>query len=168
MNFKSGVKQNMLRIALWIAAIAWLAFCFFLSWQNGGDTAGLSWIIAEFFMKILKNVGLAFQVEQFHKYLRLFAHFGIFFVAGTLFAGAMEVSLPQNPNRERNTFCAAAGICSFAAVLAEVGKLAVPGRHLTWSEAGLNVVGAICGAAIVSGIVWFVKNVKQRKGLQQN
>ena len=156
MDSKNGVKHNVLRITLWIAAIEWLTFCFFLSWQNGSDTAGFSWIIAEFFMKTLKNVGLAFGVEQFHKYLRLFAHFGIFFVAGVLFACAMEASLPQNPNRNLKAFCIAAGICSFAAVLAEVGKLAVPGRHLTWSEVGLNVVGAICGAGLITIVCAFV------------
>ena len=40
-------------------------------------------------------------------------------------------------------------LCVFIAVLAEVGKLAVPGRHLTWSEAGLNVIGAVVGVAVV-------------------
>ena len=37
--------------------------------------------------------------------------------------------------------------CSACAVIAEVGKIWIPGRHLQWDETMLDVAGVICGAA---------------------
>lgn len=49
-------------------------------------------------------------------------------------------------------FSASVVLCAIIAVLSEVGKHCVPGRHLTWSEAGLNVLGAVCGIASAAAI----------------
>ena len=131
------------RIILWLLTILWLAFCFYLSWQTGEETTGFSQRIARFLLDLLGRLGLQPDPQQFHAGLRLFAHFGVFFVTGLLTAGALSISLPLGNGGM--AFWIAAVSCALIAVLAEVGKLAVPGRHLTWSEAGLNVLGSICG-----------------------
>ncbi len=141
----------MIQVILWLLTILWLAFCLYLSWQTGEETAGFSQRIARFLLDLLGKLGVRPDAQRFHAGLRLFAHFGVFFVTGLLAAGALFASLPRG--RGRAAFWIAAVFCALVAVLAEVGKLAVPGRHLTWSEAGLNVLGAVCGVAVVGFFV---------------
>lgn len=138
-----------LRIFLWSLTVLWLAFCLYLSWQTGPETAGLSERLAQVLLKVLGVVGLTPDPQRFHMDLRLFAHFGVFFITGVLFAASLEVSLPGGSRKDITVFLLGSSICAFIAVAAEVGKLSVPGRHLTWSEAGLNVLGAVCGTAAV-------------------
>lgn len=156
----------LLRIILWSAVIVWLLTCLYLSWQTGEETAGLSWRIAQFLLELLNRIGLKPDAQQFHTGLRLFAHFGIFFITGFLVSGALEVSLSQRARRNPVPFLIAVMLCSLVAILAEVGKLGIPGRHLTWSEAALNVVGIICGAVFLKMIVAFVhvKNPQIKSG----
>lgn len=164
MELHSGAGRKILKIGLWAASAAWLAFCFFLSWQSGGDTAGLSWSIAEFLTGLLRSLGISVQTELFHTHLRLFAHFGIFFVAGLLLASALEVTLPWSRSRELRSFLIAGLVCTLSAVLAEVGKLAVPGRHLTWSETALNAAGAVSASALIPAIAALM--TRRRKNQQ--
>ena len=144
---KSNDKRIILQIVLWLLTILWLAFCFYLSWQTGEETAGFSQRIARFLLDLLGKLGMQPDPQQFHAGLRLFAHFGVFFVTGLLTAAALLVSLPRGQGSK--AFWIAAVSCALIAILAEVGKLPIPGRHLTWSEAGLNVVGAVCGASLI-------------------
>lgn len=146
---KHNNKRIIPKVILWLLTGFWLAFCLYLSWQTGTETTGLSWKIARVLLKALGAVGLAPDPQRFHMSLRLFAHFGVFLITGILFAGALEVSLPGKEYKNINVFLLGSSTCAFIAVLAEVGKLAVPGRHLTWSEAGLNVLGAVVGVAAV-------------------
>ena len=141
-------KCTILQVILWLLTILWLAFCLWLSWQNGEKTTEFSQRIAQFFLDLLGRLGVQPDAQQFHAGLRLFAHFGVFFVTGILTAAALSVSLPRSQGRK--AFWIAAVSCALIAVLAEVGKLGVPGRHLTWSEASLNVLGAVCGVTAVS------------------
>ena len=147
---KSENKRIIFQVILWLLTILWLAFCLYLSWQTGEETGQFSQRIARFLLDLLGRLGLQPDAQQFHAGLRLFAHFGVFFVTGLLTASALYVSLPRS--KRKITLWIAVVSCTLVAVLAEVGKLTVPGRHLTWSEAGLNVVGAIGGVLAVSGI----------------
>ena len=154
------MKRKLLSIIPWIATIAWLSLCLYLSWQTGEETTEFSQRIAQFLLDLLGRLGLQPDAQQFHAGLRLFAHFGVFFVTGLLTAGAFSISLPWDLGR--TAFWVAAISCTLVAVLAEVGKLAVPGRHLTWRETGLNVVGAVCGAGLIRVVCAFVYGKKTR------
>lgn len=160
---KNSIGPDPLAVLLWIITLLWLGFCLYLSWQTGAETAGFSWRIVQFLLPILNKFGLSPDPQRFHMGLRLFAHFGVFFVTGVLFAGSLEVMFSGRAHRDVIVFLLAAAIGAFIAVAAEVGKLAVPGRHLTWSEAGLNVLGAACGAAVVCLLVWLCAFVRARR-----
>lgn len=144
---KSSKKRFIIKVILWLLTILWLTFCLYLSWQTGEETAGFSQRIARFLLDLLGRLGIRPDAQQFHAGLRLFAHFGVFFVTGILTAAALSVSLPRGQGRK--AFGIAGVSCALIAVLAEVGKLGVPGRHLTWSEVVLNMLGAICGVILV-------------------
>ena len=152
------MKHKLLCAILWTAAIFWLFLCFYLSWQTGEATGKLSQKLAHFLIEILNRVGITPDPQQFHAGLRLFAHFGVFFVTGVLLACAIAATFPQS--NKIVLFSVSAVLCSIIAVLSEVGKLNVPGRHLTWSEAGLNVLGAVCGIACMTGIRALLRHLR--------
>ena len=159
-NLQMDNKLRLKQIVLWIFAFLWLTFCFYLSWQTGEETVGLSLQIARWCYDLLSNLHFTVELESLHMQLRLFAHFGVFFVTGLLMAGAFLVTFPQR--KRFLTFCVAVILCAIIAVLAEVGKLQISGRHLTWSEAGLNVLGALCGVGCVYFIQFFKRRVQMR------
>lgn len=158
-NVGNSTRQRILQILLGVATTAWLIFCLYLSWQPGEETVQFTQRIARFLLDLLGRLGLQPDARQFHAGLRLFAHFGVFYVTGLLTTAALYVSLPRD--KHRMGFCIAAGLCSLVAVLVEAGKLAVPGRHLTWSEAGLNVLGTLAGMAVANAIQWLIRNVRE-------
>ena len=144
------MKRKIITCILWLAAIGWTAFCLFLSWQTGAATGALRLKIAQFLLKLLGHVGITLELNTFHMALRLAAHFGVFFLAGLLFDAALGTTLPPTGRANGAAFFVAALVYSAGAVLAEVAKLKIPGRHLQWDEAMLNVAGVLCGA----GIMW--------------
>lgn len=146
----SSKPKPIVRGSLWTATLAWYAVCLYLSWQNGEDTFHTSWSLATTSLEVLQRFGIRPDLEQFHSYLRLVAHFGIFFAAGGLQAAALTTS------HQKHRYAIAAGISSLVAVAGEVGKVHIPGRHLQWDETGLNVIGAVCGVLLVKAAkaVW--------------
>ena len=158
---KSKKMRIIFQAILWFLTLLWLAFCLYLSWQTGEETAGFSQRIARFLLDLLGKLGLQPDALHFHAGLRLFAHFGVFFVTGLLTASALFVSFSRD--KRRMAFWIAAISCSLIAVLAEVGKLPIPGRHLTWSETGLNVVGAFVGCTLSNCIYAFAKGKQPPK-----
>lgn len=157
------MRRKLLTIILWLIALGWAAFCLFLSWQPGEDTGAFSMRIAQFLLGVLSRFGMEPDPMAFHMGLRLSAHFAVFFVSGLLFAAALGVSLPRDGRWNGLAFLAAALICSVTAVLAEVAKLKIPGRHLQWDEAMLNVAGVVCGTLIVWGVFALSAAHRRRK-----
>ena len=152
------MKHKLFCTILWIATIFWLILCFYLSWQTGEATGKLSQKLAQFLIALLNRVGITPDPQQFHAGLRLFAHFGVFFVTGVLLACAIAETFPQS-NRIV-LLSVSTVLCTIIAVLSEVGKLNVSGRHLTWSEAGLNVLGAVCGIACMTAIRALLRHLR--------
>ena len=152
-------KKHVTNIAVWwIVAVFWLTFCFYLSWQTGEETVGLSLRITQCIYNFLSGWGFTAELKSLHMQLRLFAHFGVFFVTGVLLACAITATF-QRSNRIV-LFSVSSVLCTIIAVLSEVGKLNVPGRHLTWSEAGINVLGALCGVGLMYGSQAFKKHAR--------
>ena len=144
------MKRKIITGILWLAALGWTAFSLFLSWQPGEETGALSLKIAKFLLKLLGYIGVTLELEPFHMGLRLAAHFVVFFLAGLQFDAALGTTLPPTGRSNGVTFFVTALVYSAGAVLAEVAKIKIPGRHLQWDEAMLNVAGVLCGA----GIMW--------------
>ena len=152
------MKHKVLLFFLWLSIFLWLTFCFYLSWQPSDSTTQLSQTIAHFLLELLGHLGLSPAPQKFHESLRLFAHFGVFFVTGFLLACAIAATFPQS--NKIVLFSVSAVLCTIIAVLSEVGKLNVPGRHLTWSEVGLNVLGAVCGIVCMTGIRALLRHLR--------
>lgn len=141
----------------WMTAAAWTVVAIWLSWQPGTETVGLSLQIARFLLRILGFIGVHPNEGHFHMGLRLAAHIGVFFVEGIFITVALR-TVTKNP-------CAfLIGVLSAVAVsvLIEVLKPLFPGRHFTWSETWLNVMGAICGSVIPCLSV-LIRKMKQKE-----
>lgn len=141
-------SRRKLTCILWIATALWMCLCLFLSWQQGDDTAQLSGRIAYATKRVIYLFGIEIDLNTLHMWLRKYAHVAMFFVLAILFFCAVRRSLPRSPSL---SFCACAvtvAACSACAVIAEVGKIWIPGRHLQWDETMLDAAGVICGAAI--------------------
>ena len=147
---KSG---KTLTYILWIATVLWMGLCLYLSWQPGEETASLSGAFTRVVRSGLQLFGFEIDMDALHVLLRRNAHMGVFLVAGVLTFFAVGRSLAKSAYADVLTFGIAAAACALLAVVAEVGKLWVPGRHLQWDETLLDVIGVICGAALA----WVVK-----------
>lgn len=126
-----------------------LTFCLYRSWETSVETARLSRKIVQVLLKLLSYLDSTSDPQRFHMGLRLFAHFGVLLITNILFASSLEVSLPGGNRKNIHVFLLGSSAYAFIAVAAEVGKLAVRGRHLTWSETGLNVFSVVVGVAVV-------------------
>ncbi len=139
------MKKQEWTAALWAGAtVIWMGLCLFLSWQTGEGTGRLSLALARFLLRGLGLVGLHPAEAAFHMLLRKLAHVGVFFVSGVLFCGTVEAVLRLKPLG--GWFRAGAALLVTAmALFADVPKVWIPGRHLTWSESFLNAAGALAG-----------------------
>lgn len=135
---------NLKRFLSIILSALWLALAVFLSLQNGSGTGALSEGLTKWLVDGLNRIGLNLNFTTFHAFLRIAAHFIVFFVLGVLFAWSLNVWGAIRIWHVLATLVVVTAI----AVLVEVGKLWIPGRHLQWNEALLNVIGAWCGIVI--------------------
>lgn len=133
----------------WTLLLVWLALCLFLTWQTGEDNGQLVISIVRFLLKVFALVGVTLEEAVFHRFLRKFAHFGVFFVAGILFCGATEALWKLKPVQGRARWLCGVAV-TLLALLADVPKIWIPGRHLHWNEACLNAAGALLGFLLFS------------------
>ena len=104
--------------------------------------------IAQTVQQVMRLLGFEVDITIIHTLLRKLAHPAVFFVAGVLLCCSVARSLPPGPRRAAVTCAVAALGVSALAVIAEVGKLWIPGRHLQWDETLLDVLGALCGSVV--------------------
>ena len=132
---------------LWGATVLWMCLCLFLSWQQGEDTSQLSGRIAYAAKRVIYLFGIEIDLNTLHMWLRKYAHVAVFFVLAILFFCSVRRSLPRTAYLSFWSYAVTVAACSACAVIAEVGKIWIPGRHLQWDETMLDVFGVICGAA---------------------
>ena len=123
-------------------AVLWLAVIFFLSSQTGNDTASLSLAITQWLMRFLPNVA----ETELHLWLRKLAHIGVYFVEGALLYPALRRRL----RGMGKSFALTIAVCALIAAVDEAHKILIPGRHCSWDEAALNVLGAFLGAGLLA------------------
>lgn len=143
-----------------IALLAgWIGIVLFLSFQNGDDTANTSLTFTQSILHFFIGSNPDWEVlVLWDKRFRLAAHFILFFLYGII---SMQVLVQWG----KHLFLAggisiASGV--FLAVVSEVGKLPISGRHCDFSEMGLNVAGAAAGTAAAMMFAWLVKGIKQK------
>ena len=125
-------KKESVKTVLWLLFSLWLVITVVLSSQNGPETASFSrWT------RVLMNLLHIPEAKAaaFHAFLRKSAHIVVFFVLGGLLYGALFVTLRNS----KHVWLWAGISCSAFAILDEVKKIFIAGRHLQWDEAGLNV-----------------------------
>lgn len=124
-----------------LPAILWLGIIFFLSGQTGEQTASLSLSIARWLARFFPGASEA----GLHMWLRKLAHIGVYFVEGALLFPALRRTLRS----AGKGFTATLVLCALIAAADEAHKALIPGRHCSWDEAGLNVLGSFLGAGAV-------------------
>lgn len=63
-NLQMDNKLRLKQIVLWIFAFLWPTFCFYLSWQTGEETVGLSLQIARWCYDLLSNLHFTVELES--------------------------------------------------------------------------------------------------------
>lgn len=131
----------MKKIIITIILAAWTILFMVLTLQNGIDTTNTSKGLTEFLINLF---GLNADEEAVHGMLRHAAH--IIFLAGEgiiLFIAlhAAKIRLGKN----LMITCIA---CLAFAIFTEAIKIGIVGRHFSWTDVGLNLIGAVAGITI--------------------
>jgi VanZ family protein len=137
--------------------IGWLLLLFWLSSQDGQSTAQTSMGFTTF-VAWLFSISPS-MLSRLDHLLRSAAHFAGFFILSGLAYMAARVTWPGRTHAAS----AVLAICIGFAVLDEVVKILIPGRHLSWPEVGLNVLGIFCGALLSRGILWLAVRWKTQR-----
>ncbi len=135
-------KAELYRWMVWSVPFIWLALLMWLSAENGTATNQTS---SRLTAAIVDLLGISENhAAGLNHLLRTFAHLFVFFVFGGAVYYAAWVSQPYQSGAALRSFIA----CIILAVIDEVKKLWIPGRHLDWGEMGLNCIGAAVGVCL--------------------
>ena len=140
------------QIILWLLCVAWLIILVFLSTENGVATQRRSRELAKWIVPLLQMAKS--EIPRVDRFLRTMAHFSGFFILGGLVYSAVRGTFAKL--QYSWLFCA--GLCSLFGVLDEAKKMLISGRHLHWSDVGLNVLGACCGVIVSVLIMKYIKS----------
>lgn len=135
----------MKRIILIISFTLYTALILFLSFQPGGDTADTSMRFTKFILSIFIQGDIPYEtLEHWHMTFRLLAHPVLFVMYSIL---AMGVTAEFTRRRWR---CVVLAVISgvLLAVITEVGKWNIPGRHFDPEKMWLNVAGVVGGILV--------------------
>lgn len=117
--------------------ILWFAWMTWLSHQTGEETGKTSRELAHCLEEALPFVRM--DLEQWNCRLRKTAHVAVFAVLTVLLGltlAAAPVALPKLP------FLGAVIVWAWAD---EKTKIPIPGRHFSWQDVGLNLMGVLTG-----------------------
>ena len=138
------------------ATVLWFLLAVFLSHQNGADTYQTSIGLAERIKDLMERMGLFEQGGIFasvgadplpfvHSLLRRTAHVGIYAVLAVLVGITMRTLARHT--KLRIPIWTGAAFCIFWCWADEATKIPVEGRHFSWIDVGLNLLG--CGIGLV-------------------
>jgi len=152
------LKSKLLLITLWIITICWIGIIFFLSSQNGEQTANTSVGIAKKTAEVIYTQPTIQQINSIHFDLRRISHIGLFFILGGLVHAAVKSTFNYfNRKSILLPWIIAVAISSFYGFFDEWHKQFIPGRHFDTGETLLNVISSIAGVAIAFGIMAIYK-----------
>lgn len=126
----------------WLSALLWLLFLARLSSENGIATTKTSMGLTTFVVMLL-HISPE-QIPQINLLLRMLAHVIGFFILGYSVYIAGWTTWPYR----KDEIIVSVSICGILAVLDEVKKLFISGRHLGWLDMELNITGALLGVII--------------------
>ncbi|WP_291253884.1 VanZ family protein [Fusobacterium sp.] len=135
---------------LTLITICWFCFMTYLSHQDGESTTKLSKGIIEYFKLINYN--------KIHYIIRKLAHPFVFciFVVLVLFTLSQKYK-----NRKIHVFVIM--LMVLWTWIDEFTKLSVPGRHFSWYDVSLNLLGVIIGVLIFILFNYLKKEKRKKK-----
>ena len=131
---------------------------FFLSSQNGEQTADLSLGIVGVIHRALQSIGIQIDINRLHHALRTSAHVIVFFVEGILLYWAISGLTAKRRISLISALLVAIPLCA----LDELHKLPIPGRHCQWDEAALDFVGAVLGILVCLAFVSVLQRPRRK------
>lgn len=137
---------------LMLCTIGWFCFMTYLSHQSGKATAELS-------MGITKKIIEFFQLghyNEIHNLMRKLAHPFVF----SIFTILVLFMLVQKWNNKKILIFAIT-FMGLWAWIDEITKLLIPGRHFSWYDVLLNLLGVVIGILIFNIFNFFYKNNKK-------
>lgn len=144
------MEQNRVskRLLIWIIAmVIWLILIYFLSSQNGPETANTSQGMAAKIAELIYKNPTPQQFNEVHLSIRRMAHVVLFFVFGVLMGQACrQVNAIM---RIRSSFLFGYGFLVFCSFFDEWRKQFISGRHNNFDDGIRNLVGATIGIGIM-------------------
>ena len=131
--------------------LGWLLLIFFLSTQNGEQTAAASSGIASWLAKIVYGSPTEMQINDVHMLIRKVAHFLLFYGFGVLSTYTFFAFIERH---KRVTSCFSMLITMAVAVLDEWHKAFIPGRLCHIEEILLNMIAGTLGVGCVVLVAW--------------
>lgn len=140
----------MKRAVFIIITIFWAGLILYLSFEKGPETANTSMRFTHFMLGLFYDGEPPYEVlMRWDGYFRLAAHFVLFFLYGIW----AVIGVEEWSHRLGASFAAALTSGAGLAVLSEVGKLQIEGRHCDFGEMRLNIAGVAAGCLVTAGII---------------
>lgn len=134
--------------------LTWIALLLHLSFENGTATAKTSYDFTKAVLHFFFGDDVSWQmIVLWDGRFRLAAHFVIFFLYEIL--GIAVLKTYDLPYSLAWVLGGLSGI--FFAVITEVGKLQIAGRHCDLQEMGLNIAGVFLGMMVMLAVDRVVK-----------
>lgn len=143
-----------------ILLLVWIALILFLSFQKGPDTANTSFTFTRDILRIFMGEEPGYETLMlWDSHFRLAAHFVLFFLYGMI----SVLVVKEYGKKFFGAFMAGSISGCLLAVLSEVGKIPISGRHCDLSEMGLNLVGVCAGTLFIAAIRTLYHHLKIQK-----
>lgn len=130
------IKPGVLFLVL---LVLWSSLYGFLTLQNGAETELTGSALAVFLKQLLC---LEAAPQEIHHALRMGAHVVGFLIEAVLFSFMLRAFRVGHP------VLVSFLVCALLAVGTEAVKLGIAGRHFSWNDVGLNMIGLLVGVGI--------------------
>ncbi|TYS59922.1 VanZ family protein [Sutcliffiella horikoshii] len=139
-------KRKMIAVVSWGLVVGWMALIFFLSSQQGEQSADLSGGITEWVNEVVEQVApdAEFKMDEISFFVRKNAHFFAYMLLALLTLNAVR----RSGGRGWMSMGVAFSISVLYAISDEVHQLFVPGRSGQVSDVLLDSMGALAGIVL--------------------
>lgn len=148
-------------IVLWGGLVAWLGVIYYLSSQNGEQTAQTSLALTHKLAAFVFENPTDAQLADFHMILRKFAHLFLFFLLGSLTTWVSAVTFPKGKGILSGYYVLISmGMTLAAGYFDEWHKQFIAGRHFDFAETMLNLKAGACGVIFAMVVILVCKGVR--------
>lgn len=151
-------KNKLVRLALYLAVLLWMAVIFSLSAQDGTSSLESSDGVMNALLEAFGSHLGSLPLERLSFYIRKTAHFGAYFILGVLSAAALtrDFRIPVSA-------ASSLGICALYAASDELHQYFVPDRACRLFDVGVDSLGALCGTAVFCAALCLVRRRRKSR-----